>query len=93
MTNYASLRGPVGTNRVYVQSPLPLDRGRWYAALKAGKSFATNGPLLQFSVDGQGPGSELVLPAGAHAALVKVQLRSNVPVDHLEIVENGLVVG
>ena len=92
MTNYASLRGPVGTNRVYVQSPLPLDRGRWYAALKAGKTFATNGPLLQFSVDGQGPGSDLVLPAAAHAATVKVQLRANVPVDHLEIVGNGVVV-
>ncbi len=48
MTNYASLRGPVGIDRVYVQSGLPLTGAAWYAALKAGKSFATNGPLLQF---------------------------------------------
>ena len=92
MTNYASLRGPVGLNRVYVQSPLPLDRDRWYAALKAGKSFATNGPLLQLSLDERGPGSEIVLPAGSHRLVAKVMLRSIVPIDHLDLVRNGQVV-
>ncbi len=91
MTNFASLRGPVGTNRVYVESPLPLDRGRWYAALRAGRSFATNGPLLQFTVEGRGPGSDISLPAGSHPLALKVMLRSNVPVDHLEIIHNGVV--
>lgn len=91
MTNYASLRGPVGTNRVYVESPLPLDRGRWYAALKAGKSFATNGPLLQFSLNGAGPGAVLRLPAGRHPLTARVVLHSNVAVDHLEVIHNGSV--
>jgi hypothetical protein len=92
MTNFASLRGPVGTNRVYVQSAVPLDRARWYAALRAGKSFATNGPLLQLSVGGIGIGGELTLPAGTHRVPVKLSLRSLVPVDHLELIGNGAVV-
>jgi Tol biopolymer transport system component len=92
MTNFASLRGPVGTNRVYVQSPVPLSRERWYAALKAGKSFATNGPLLQFLVGGTGIGGELKLARGTHRVAMKVTLRSYVPVDHLQIIGNGEVV-
>jgi hypothetical protein len=90
MTNFASLRGPVGTNRVYVQSGLPLDRARWYGALMAGKTFATNGPLLRFSLQGQGPGG--LVPAGIVRLTARVTLRSLVPLDHLEVIGNGRVV-
>jgi hypothetical protein len=79
-------------NRVFVKSGGPLEHRRWLAALKAGKSFATNGPLLNFTLNGQGLGDELSLPAGNHELLARVTLRSNVPVDHLEIVHNGKVV-
>jgi hypothetical protein len=92
MTNFASLRGPVGMNRVYVMSGAPLEHRRWLAALKAGRSFATNGPLLGMTVDGTGLGGEVRLPAGGGEVTVGVRLRSNVPVDHLELVQNGKVV-
>ncbi|MEO8138833.1 MAG: CehA/McbA family metallohydrolase, partial [Gemmatimonadota bacterium] len=92
MTNYASLRGPVGTDRVYVQSGVPLNRAQWYAALKAGKSFATNGPLLQFKVGETEVGGEVILAAGTHRLPMRVTLRSLVPMDHLEIIGNGAVV-
>jgi TolB protein len=92
MANYASLRGPVGMNRVFVKSGGPLEHRRWLAALKAGKSFATNGPLLDFTLNGSELGDSLVLPAGKHQLLARVALRSNVPVDRLEIVRNGVVV-
>ncbi len=92
MTNFASLRGPVGTNRVYVHSGVPLNRERWYAALKAGRSFATNGPLLQFQAGGIGIGGELKLPRGSHRVAMRVTLRSHVPLDHLQIIGNGEVV-
>src|SRR5947199_8458223 len=62
MTNFASLRGPVGLNRVYVNvSPGPLKLDEWLKNLKAGKTFATNGPLLRFSLGGQPIGGELKL--------------------------------
>jgi hypothetical protein len=92
MTNFASLRGPLGTDRVYVESPLPMDRARWYSALKSGKSFATNGPLLQLSIAGVGIGGVLTLPPGSRRLPVRITLRSNVRVDHLELVGNGKVV-
>jgi hypothetical protein len=92
MTNFASLRGPVGTNRVYVQSPVPLDRQRWYGALRAGKSFATNGPLLQLEAGSVGIGGEVRLSPGGGSVRMHVALNSIVPVDHLELIGNGEVV-
>jgi TolB protein len=92
MANFASLRGPVGMNRVFVRSGGPLGQRQWLAALRAGKSFATNGPLLGLTLNGRQLGDSVVLPAGRHQLLARVTLRSNVPVDHLEIVRNGEVI-
>jgi dipeptidyl aminopeptidase/acylaminoacyl peptidase len=92
MANFASLRGPVGMNRVYVRSGARLDRRRWLDSLRAGRSFATNGPLLELTVGGRSVGDELRLRAGEREVVARVSLRSNVAVDHLEIVGNGEVV-
>lgn len=86
MTNFASLRGPVGLNRVYAKLDGPLDQARFLAAVKAGRSLATNGPLLQLTLEGKQPGDELRLPAGRHLLEARASLRSLVPVDHLELV-------
>ena len=91
MTNFSSLRGPVGMNRVYVRTGSGLSQRRLLDSLKAGRSFATNGPLLELTVAGRGVGEDIPLPAGGEV-LVRVSLRSNVPIDHLEIVRNGTVV-
>lgn len=93
MANFASLRGPVGLNRVYVEVPKgSLKLEPWLENLKRGRTFATNGPLLGFSLEGQPIGGEVKLPAGAHEVKFKGWLRSIVPVDHLEIICNGQVV-
>jgi Tol biopolymer transport system component len=92
MANYASLRGPVGLNRAYARMEGPPDEARFLAAVKAGRTFATNGPLLEFTLAGQEPGIEIARPRGRHRLEAKVRLRSFVPVDHLEIVGNGKVV-
>jgi hypothetical protein len=96
MANYASLRGPVGLNRVYVMTapgdPAPAAlRDRWLQGLKDGRTVATNGPLLGLEVEGHAPGSELSLMAGEHEIEVTGFLRSIVPVDHLQLVFNGEV--
>jgi hypothetical protein len=92
MANFASLRGPVGMNRVYVRTGGALDQRRLLDSLRAGRSFATNGPLLDFRLAGRGLGEELALAAPGGDVTAHVWLRSNVPVDHLEIVGNGEVV-
>ena len=53
--------------------------------------FATNGPLLELTIGGRGVGDELRL-VGRNEVVARVSLRSNVAVDHLEIVSNGEVV-
>ena len=93
MTNFASLRGPLGTDRVFVHfSPVPLDHSRWLAALKAGKTMATNGPLVSLKANGAEVGQEVKLPAGGGEVRFEVWLRSYVPVDHLQLITNGEVV-
>ena len=92
MTNYASLRGPVGMNRAFAKIDGPPEEGAFLAAVRAGKTFATNGPLLDFSLADQGIGGEVTRPAGRHTLEARVHLRSLVPVDHLQIVGNGVVV-
>jgi TolB protein len=91
MANFASLRGPVGMNRVFAKLAGPLSHRSWLAALKAGRTFATNGPLLGFTLDGRELGSELPIRAGGRELLARVTLNSIVPVDRLEIVRNGEV--
>ncbi len=91
MANFASLRGPVGMNRVFAKLTGPLTHRDWLAALKAGRTFATNGPLLGFTLNGKELGSELTLPPGGGELVARIRLRSNVPVDHLEVVRNGEV--
>ena len=89
MANYASLRGPVGMNRVFVHAGPRLDYAAFLAALKAGRTFATNGPLLELSIDGREPGDEIALPAGGRELSARVRMHSIVPVERLEIVGSG----
>jgi TolB protein len=93
MANYASLRGPVGMNRVYARVPDgEIKPEEWMAALKAGRSFATNGPLLGFTLGGAEIGDELKFDAQQPSVKYSVRLRSIVAVDHLELVCDGRVV-
>lgn len=92
MGNYASLRGPVGLNRVYAEvKPGPLKIEPWLAAIKAGRTFATNGPLLRFSLGGHAIGEEVRLEKKQEVRF-SAEMNSIVPVDHLQIVCNGKVV-
>jgi Tol biopolymer transport system component len=89
--NFASLRGPAGLLRVYVKAGPALDHGRFLAGLKAGRTFATNAPLLEFTLGGREIGDEIRLPAGRHPLEARVSVRSIVPIDTVEIVGNGKV--
>lgn len=93
MANFASLRGPVGLNRVYASVPAgPLNIGAWLASLKQGHTFATNGPLLGFKFGGMQAGDELRLSAGENKIKFSARMRSFVPIEHLQVVCNGEVV-
>jgi TolB protein len=92
-TNYAApIRGNAGFDRVYVQVPLgQLKFKEWTKSLAEGRTFATNGPLIEFKLSGEMVGSELKFDAAQAAVPFTARLRSIVPVDHLEVVCNGKV--
>jgi TolB protein len=92
-TNYAApIRGQVGFDRVYVWTPVwPVSIETWLQELKQGRSFATNGPLVEFTLGGEMVGNELRFDATQEAVPFTAKLRSFVPVDHLEVVCNGKV--
>ena len=97
--NFASLRGPPGLVRVYARTDQALEHRSFLDAIRAGRTFVTNGPLLGLGYRGMGRdttgwygiGDEIELPAGPRRLQIQVTLRSNVPVDHLEVIRNGKV--
>lgn len=99
---------PLGFNRVYVHLPSKFGYRAWFRNLKAGRSFATNGPVLFLSVNGHEPGETVavlrgkssaglrrpVQPAGKSAGNLKVLAEANTAgeLERLEIVWKGKVV-
>ena len=64
----------------------------WMDSLRRGHTFATNGPLLDFTLGDQTVGGELKLPSASNEVKFRASLRSVAPVDHLQIVCNGEVI-
>jgi hypothetical protein len=77
-------------NRVYASTGGPFEYDTWLAALKAGKTFITNGPALELQVDGHGPGEEVRVSRG-HKLSVLVEWKSHYPVSRVEVIVNGAV--
>ena len=91
MANYASLRGPVGLNRVYVPASGSLSRDAFLTEVKRGRGVATNGALIHLEVGAARPGDVVNLSGGSQTLSYRATLRSNFPVDHLELIWNGAV--
>lgn len=92
--NYAApIRGQVGFDRVYVWVPvLPLNLKEWMDGIRKGRTFATNGPMIEFKLGEEIVGGELQFETPKAAVPFKATMRSVVPIDHLEVVCNGKVV-
>ena len=82
---------PLGYNRVYVALP---DGGpsdvMWWDALRQGRSFVTNGPLLRATVNSQLPGHTFRMFEGEKLMLdVALTLTVADPVEYVDVVFNG----
>lgn len=83
----------VGSNRVFAQVDGEFNYQGWIDALKAGRTFITNSPLLSFTVNGRGPGSRIAANSKETRALeIHATAESQLPYHHLEIVCNGQVI-
>jgi hypothetical protein len=87
------LPNPVGYNRVYVHIEGAFTYEKWWAGLRCGRSFVTNGPLLLATADRQLPGHVFKAEEGKPLELrLDVSLISNDRVKAIEVVQNGKIV-
>jgi hypothetical protein len=83
----------VGANRVFAQVEGEFTYQNWINALKAGRTFITNSPLLSCSVNGHAPGSKIAMSSKKGSTLeISATADSQLPYHHLEIVCNGRVI-
>ena len=82
---------PLGGSRVYVQVDGPLTMNKWLTGLKQGRSFVTNGPIPQLTIDGQGPGDTCQLKE-QKTVRAHVTVESYTAFDRVDLIVNGEVV-
>jgi hypothetical protein len=83
-----------GHERFYTKVEGPLTYAKWLDGVRAGRTFVTTGPTIEFRVNGQDIGSEIVLDDEA-----AVRLKAKAAFDperedlaFLELVQNGTVI-
>ncbi len=94
-TDKMSAEMPVGAVRTYARlDPEAAPTfASWSAAVRAGRTFATSGPVLELTVDGHEPGDVLALPASGGRLEAYVRARAAQPIiGAVELVVNGRVV-
>jgi hypothetical protein len=82
---------PLGSNRTYAQVKEPANHAAWLEGIKSGKSFVSNGPILEFDAAGQRPG-DVIEFQGTKRIKARVTARSILPFTTLEIVCNGATI-
>jgi TolB protein len=82
----------IGSARVYGYLGDKLGWDRWIDAIGAGRTFVTNGPLVELTVNGRIAGEEVHLPADGGSVEIAGRLESAFPVERLELLFNGEVV-
>ena len=84
----------LGAVRTYARLPQgeALSYAAWVEAVRAGRTFVTNGPLLSLNVEGQGPGAGVAAPPEAGRLRIRVEAQGTAPFDRLEVLADGEVI-
>ena len=87
-------RSEPGYSRTYVycpdSGPAPLDAQALLRSIRRGRSFVTNGPIIDFRVNGQaGPGEVCPAPNGRVEIRIGVKSAPWIAVDEVRLVLNG----
>ena len=83
-----------GRERFYTAVEEPFTHLAWLDGVRRGRTFATSGPMVEFSVDGKPIGDEVHLqqPGVVQVSGAVYWEPAADEVTHLELVENGVVV-
>jgi hypothetical protein len=93
-TDYAGDFTLPGAERSYVRVQKPFTLQAWFDGLKRGETFVTNGPVLEFTVNGNGMGSELQVKSG-DKLIIDATASINPDIDSLnalDLIEQGEVI-
>ena len=80
--------GVPGKVRMYTHLDGGVEMPRVAAAIRAGQSFVTTGPLLVLEIGGRGSGSVLTLPASAQKGTIRAWADR---LTRVELIRNGIV--
>jgi hypothetical protein len=85
---------PVGGVRTYalLNNQEAFSFASWARAVKAGRTFTTSGPLIEFMVEERHPGDCIVLPEKGGKIFYEANIESIYPVDEAQIILNGKVI-
>lgn len=85
---------PLGWIRTYalLDPNRPLDYDGWAAAVRAGRTFSTTGPLIDIAADGHRIGDTINLPPSGGTLEVEARAECAWPLGTIEIVHDGRVV-
>jgi hypothetical protein len=90
-TDKMSSSVPVGLYRTYAHLEDEFSYPAWCAAVRAGRTFLSGGPIIQLAVDGHGIGDTVQL-SGPGTVQVEAWAESIFPLASLEILVGGRVV-
>lgn len=80
----------IGSTRIYAKPEGALNLTSFLSAVRRGRSFVTNGPLMKLSIDDAEPGG--VINASPNQIVKwRLDVWSSVPVEKVEILVNGKV--
>lgn len=93
-TDYPCFPGPPGRERFYTKVEGPLTFEAWLDGVRRGRTFVTNGPILEFAVEGRGIGDEVALPKPGPVSVEGRVLcdPARDRIERVEVIENGMVV-
>lgn len=80
-----------GADRVYVRIDGAFSYKSWIDALRAGRSFVTNGPLIELTIEDKGPGDVIRLAAPRDVRVV-AKVSSQFALTEVSLVHNGKTV-
>jgi len=81
---------PLGYSRTYARLDGPLTEENYLRAIRAGRTFATSGPMLTMTADGRDVGTTFSVSSSPPTTLrFTTELRSIDPIESLELVQDG----
>ena len=86
------MRAPLGYSRTYAKLDGPLTEANYLEAIRAGRTFATSGPMLILTANRLDSGATIQYSTSDNEPIhLKAELQSIQPLDSLELIHDGKI--